>query len=227
MIFFNTEVGNAIRMNDIIHMMPTDIMAKTLEVKEEQIAKFDGEDDADYFRPHEKWTVKESLEGNVHKAKSQFKIPKFDTDLTLAPRSELHGMVRTKSITGATVDTFNKGGSLSMAYTEIAPGAMMEPYWVENADEIVLVVEGSDIVVTRADDSKECLDQYVIQKEFMSIHEIGMVRSIENKGETTAKLIRVFNDLNPTINTFRDAWDNLPKDIRKSVWYPDENPELK
>ena len=78
----------------------------------------------------------------------EFKVPRMDQGLVRSPRWELNGLSATRSLDGNDFDALN-AGHMSFAYTEIAPGALLEPYWMDNADEMVYVVAGDHLSVWR------------------------------------------------------------------------------
>ena len=54
------------------------------------------------------------------------------------------------------------------------------------------------------------------------MHEQGVFITVENKGPDMAKLYRFFNSNRPTTLTLYDFYRNLPEDVRKSAFYPNE-----
>ena len=112
--------------------------------------------------------------------------------------------------------------TLSFPYIPRFFPCRMEPYWVENADELIFVQQGVALEITKSEKYKDCRDSFTVEKEFFAIHEQGSLWTIENKGNDTAKLYRFFNHNNPKMNTLYDWYTNLPEDVRKSVFYPEE-----
>ena len=99
----------------------------------------------------------------------------------------------------------------------------MEPCWIENADEIVFVAQGSNLEIIKSEKWKDCRDSFVVHHEFYAMHEQGTLWTIENKGTETVKLYRFFNSNSPTANTLHDWYHKLPEDVRASVFYPSED----
>jgi Cupin len=119
---------------------------------------------------------------------------------------------------------------LSAAYTELAPGAILEPYWVDNADELLYVIEGNHIEIVRSPSSsspirrrgskQECKDVFIVNTGYLAIHEVGTTWFIQNKSEkTTAKLIRFFNSNMPSVTTLYDAYHSLPWPVFEASLY--------
>ena len=65
----------------------------------------------------------------------------------------------------------------------------MEPFWIENADEIILVQQGTNLEVVRSEKWQDCRDTFVVEKEYFVLHEQGTLLSITNRGTETAKLL--------------------------------------
>lgn len=148
----------------------------------------------------------------------RFKISLMNQNLTAAPRANLNGKVNTKATDESTHSTF-RSSMFSFAYTEISPEATLEPHWIDNADELIYVLEGDNIEVTRSSNGKrECKDVFTIKEGYFAMSEIGNTWTMINKNQNiTAKLFRIFNSKAPSMTTLYDAFYSLPEDVIKTM----------
>jgi oxalate decarboxylase/phosphoglucose isomerase-like protein (cupin superfamily) len=142
--------------------------------------------------------------------------PKIDGHMKPAPRRGIHGKVRTGTLDVNSYPLLAQS-KFSFAVTEIAPGARMEPYWVDNADELVFVLDGSDLRVWRSGKMSDCDDTFVMEENYLALHEETVTWYIENNGPKTARLFRIFNSIEPALTTLYDAYNALPKQVRKTM----------
>jgi hypothetical protein len=108
----------------------------------------------------------------------------------------------------------------SFAYTEIAPGAMLEPYWVDNADELIYVLSGEDIEIIRSSNGvKNCKDSFMVREGYLAIHEIASTWVIRNKhASKTTRLMRMFNNM-PSLTPLSEAFHSMPLDVMNSAFH--------
>jgi hypothetical protein len=105
---------------------------------------------------------------------------------------------------------------------------------VDNADELLYVIEGNHIEIVRSPSSsspirggrrrgggkQDCKDVFIVNTGYLAIHEVGTTWFIQNKSEkTTAKLIRFFNSNMPSVTTLYDAYHSLPWPVLEASLY--------
>lgn len=149
-----------------------------------------------------------------------FKVSGIINDLNpVVHRHQRNGYSATKVINARTQEVLGVT-RFSFAYTEIAPGALLEPYWMDDSDEVMYVVDGSDIEVVRSGNgSQSCLDRFTVAEGYLALNEIGSTWTMTNNGSSTAKILRIFNNNNPSMTTLYDAFHSLPEDVVKSMMY--------
>lgn len=178
-----------------------------------------------FVDPHDTWSSigSETEEGGLFFPDSrnyEFKISGMHKNLTDLPRSDVTGVVKTKTIDKKSYPPLSNS-RFSFSYMEIQPNATLEPYWIDNADEIVYVIEGKEIEVIRSSDGyKECRDEFLIEKGFFALSEVGTSWLMKNKGAETAKFLRIFNSNRPTRSTLYDAYYSLPMDVVHTMTRP-------
>jgi len=140
-------------------------------------------------------------------------------DLVPALRQDINGDSATKVVNSQTNNVLDKSG-FSIAYTEVQPDASIEPYWMDDADEVIFVIEGDSIDVVRSGNGqKSCLDSFEIEQGFFALNEIGSTWTLTNNGNETAKVLRIFNSNNPSMTTLFDGYESLPEDVINSMMY--------
>lgn len=202
--------------------IPTDILSQVLNLPKDEVDNMYRGFRRVFVDPHKDWSGKgiDSDKENSSDKKYRFKVNAMDKDLINLPRSDYNGNVRTKSVDALSHPELNKS-RFSFAYTEIEVGATLEPYWVDNADEIVYVLEGSDIEVIRSGNGKkDCRDEFTIEEGYLALSEIGSSWLMKNNGEKPAKLLRIFNSNKPSRTTLYDAYYSLPGDVKKTMLQP-------
>eukprot|EP00978_Attheya_sp_CCMP212_P004632 scaffold10095_cov38-Attheya_sp.AAC.1 len=129
----------------IIKGFPSDVLSQVLKEPLKDVEKwYDGskrvyiQHDDKHVDHSDKILVKGSSSDIPHIT------PKIDGHMKPAPRRGIHGKVRTGTLDVNSYPLLAQS-KFSFAVTEIAPGARMEPYWVDNADELVFVLDGSDL----------------------------------------------------------------------------------
>mmetsp|Transcript_7202 Transcript_7202/g.10944 ORF Transcript_7202/g.10944 Transcript_7202/m.10944 type:complete len:339 (+) Transcript_7202:1146-2162(+) len=202
--------------------IPTDILRQVLNLPKEEVDNMYRGFRRVFVDPHKDWSG-EGLDSDKEDSSAKtyrFKVNAMDKDLINLPRSDYNGNVRTKSVDALSHPELNKS-RFSFAYTEIEAGATLEPYWVDNADEIVYVLEGSDIEVIRSGDGKkDCRDEFTIKEGYLALSEIGSSWLMKNNGESPVKLLRIFNSNKPSRTTLYDAFYSLPGDVKKTMLQP-------
>ncbi len=171
---------------------------------------------------HSNWSSEniQSLNYEDNSTNFRFKIEGMDRNLTQVDRWNINGIVRSKTIDIASFPELHKS-RFSFTYTEIHAGAILEPYWVDNADEIVYVIEGSDIEVIRSSNGKkDCRDEFTIEEGYLALSEIGSSWLMKNSGNRTAKLLRMFNSKSASRTSLYDAFYSLPNDVKATMLRP-------
>jgi len=148
-----------------------------------------------------------------------FKLSGLFENLKPQPRAGIHGDVRTASFSNDQMPLLRESNSISLAYTEIAPGAMLEPYWVDNGDEVFFVIEGDQLRVGRADMNGGLSGEFQVGKGHLFLNEVGLTTFVENTGTTPVKLLRIFNVADPSVSTLYDAYIGLPTDVAATMFH--------
>jgi uncharacterized cupin superfamily protein len=118
------------------------------------------------------------------------------------------------------INTVLSKAGYSIAYTEVAPGASIEPYWMDDADEIMFVIEGDNIEVVHSfNGSICCIDSFEFKEGFFALNEIGSTWTLTNNGNHAAKVLRVYNSNIPSMTSLFDAIETLPEDVINSMVY--------
>jgi len=99
------------------------------------------------------------------------------------------------SIRRLTKDTFPILERISIKRLTIAPGAIREPHWHANADELTYCLAG-DVLVSILDDA-DVFASFTLTAGEMFHVQSGSLHHIENTGDTAAELIVVFSDASP------------------------------
>jgi mannose-6-phosphate isomerase-like protein (cupin superfamily) len=202
----------------VLKRLPSKMLDKVLSLKEGTAEGFYKGPRRVVSDPNPSWSP-DSL--SVATETSVFKVSNIDKDLVPALRQDIHGYSATKVVNAQTNTVLDKAG-FSIAYTEIAPGASIEPYWMDDADEVLFVIEGDNIEVVRAGNNEKyesCLDSFEIKEGFFALNEIGSTWTLTNNGSETAKVVHIFNNNVPTKSILFDAFDALPEDVVNSVMY--------
>jgi uncharacterized cupin superfamily protein len=118
------------------------------------------------------------------------------------------------------INTVLSKAGYSIAYTDVAPGASIEPYWMDDADETIFVIEGDNIEVVHSFNSNICcIDSFEFKEGFFALNEIGSTWTLTNNGNHAAKVLRVYNSNIPSMISPCDAIETLPEDIINSMVY--------
>jgi len=226
--FFDTKDLRTFDLPQVMKNIPVDVLVDTLGLTETQAETMYRGDRRVLTNPIPSWqNASLSNATMVPDDLLEFKASGINKGLVRAPRSEVHGLVATRSIDKDDWPTLG-AGRFSMAYTEIAPGARMEAYWMDNADELVYVIAGEDIKVRRMGNGgggiggagTATTDAFTLRQGYAAILEIGVTWYITNEGSSTAKLLRCFNSNAPTLTTLHDAYSALPETVAAGMLQP-------
>jgi len=229
---FDTSDLRTFDLPQVMKNMPVDVLVSTLGLTEEQAANMYRGSRRVLTNPIPGWqNTSLSNATLVPDDLLEFKAAGLDTQLSRAPRSEVHGQVATRSIDKDDWPAL-AAGRFSLAYTELAPGAMLEAYWMDNADELVYVIAGEDLKVRRMGNGGSGIggagtattDTFTIRQGYAAMLEIGVTWYITNEGTETAKLIRAFNSNAPTLTTVHDAYQSLPETVAEGMMQPAYGP---
>jgi len=217
--FFDTEDLQTFDTPQVLKSLPPALLSQVLDVQESEAEDWYKGSRRVLTDPQEDWDAGD-LPDTVDDL--LFKVPSLNKDLTQAPREELNGQVFTKAINAITHEPLSKS-RFSFAYTEISPGATLEPYWTDDADEIVYVLEGEDLEVVRsANGKRECKDVFTIEEGYLALNEIGSTWAVTNNSkDKTAKLLRAFNVNDPSVSTLYDAFHTMPDSVVSTSLRPD------
>ncbi len=204
--------------------IPVDILGQVLHIPTAEVKSMYRGFRRVFTDAHDDWSLREESDMSTSSGQEQqeliFKVQKMNTNLTELPRAAYNGVVNTKIIDKNTNDVL-AGTHFSFAYTEIDSGATLEPYWVDNSDEIIYVLSGDNIRVIRSGNGKrDCKDEFTIQEGYLAMAEIGSSWLMVNEGAEKAKLLRMFNSNEPTMTTLYDAYHSLPDDVKKTMLRP-------
>jgi mannose-6-phosphate isomerase-like protein (cupin superfamily) len=213
---FDTPDISSFDTPQVLKNLPSKMLNKVLSLKEGTAEGFYKGTRRVISDPNPSWSpgsLSDATETSV------FKVSSIDKDLVPALRQDINGYSATKVINAQTNTVLDKAG-FSIAYTEIAPGASIEPYWMDDADEVLFVIEGDSIDVVRSGNGqKSCLDSFQIKEGFFALNEIGSTWTLANNGSKTAKVVHIFNNNVPTKTILFDAFHALPKDVVNSNMY--------
>jgi mannose-6-phosphate isomerase-like protein (cupin superfamily) len=215
---FDTPDLNSFDTPQVLKKLPSKMLNKVLSLKEGTAEGFYKGPRRVISDPNPSWSP-DSLSDATNT--SVFKVSSIDKDLVPALRQDINGYSATKVVNAQTNTVLDKAG-FSIAYTEIAPGASIEPYWMDDADEVLFVIEGDSIEVVRSGNNSKydsCLDSFEIKEGFFALNEIGSTWTLTNNGSETAKVLHIFNNNVPTKTILFDAFDAPPKDVVKSTLY--------
>ena len=62
---------------------------------------------------------------------------------------------------------------------------------------------------------------------FLFLNEIGLTTFVENRGNSTARLLRVFNRAEPKLTTLYDSYFGLPVDVAATMLHLDNTAGLR
>ncbi len=99
------------------------------------------------------------------------------------------------SVRGVSADNFPLLRGMSMRRLVLAPGAIREPHWHANADELAYCLSGQLLVSLL--DTGDIFGSFTISPGEMFHIPVGSLHTIENLGEDTAELIIVFSHEKP------------------------------
>ena len=225
---FDTADLRTFDLPQVMKNMPVDVLVDTLGLTEEQARDMYRGERRVLTNPIPGWqNTSLSNATQVPDDLLEFKAAGLDTMLSRAPRSAAHGDVATRSIDKDDWPALG-AGRFSLAYTEIAPGARMEAYWMDNADELLYVIAGEDLKVKRMGNGGSGIggagtattDDFTVRQGYAALLEIGVTWYITNEGNTTAKMLRAFNSNAPTLTTVYDAYNSLPETVAEGMLQP-------
>jgi len=142
----------------------------------------------------------------------------FDTE-TMQPHPRDNG-------TTTSTNPQNQVDNFFVAYTEVAPGSWIEPYWVDNGDEYTYVLESSPSNVTmsiadqKRDESSDSTE-FELKSGLMTLCTQGYTCTIQNDSNETLKLVRFYNTEKPSITQLYDSIVGLNKDSLATMFYTD------
>ncbi|KRG43235.1 cupin [Stenotrophomonas panacihumi] len=123
-------------------------------------------------------------------------------------RSLSHGEVVHDSALGSvrrlTADEFPLLQRLSIKRLQLQPGALREPHWHANADELGYVIEG-ELLLTVVDNA-DGVSSFTAGPGQMFHFESGSLHAIENIGDTPAEVIIAFSHERPEDFSMRAAF---------------------
>lgn len=127
------------------------------------------------------------------------------------------------SIRRLTADEFPLLNRMSIKRLVLEPGAIREPHWHANADELTYCLSGS-LLVTVFDNADE-FSSFTISAGQMFHIDSGALHHVENIGDTTAELIVVFSHERPEDFSLRGAFGAMTDavlgntyDLPASAW---------
>jgi mannose-6-phosphate isomerase-like protein (cupin superfamily) len=232
---FDAKDVNTFYAPQVMKAMPKDVLSKVLGVSEAKMEawyqgkerKLEKRDLWEQHDPQEIWKSASLAEAaqNDFNEHLQFKIHGMNyRELVHAPRPYATGAVRTRAVDANNHKPLEMS-KFSFAYTEIAPGAMLEPYWVDNADELIYVLSGEDVEIVRSSPNfrktkRNCKDVFMVREGYLAIHEIASTWVIRNKhASKTVRLMRMFNNNMPSLTPLSEAFHSLPLDVLNSAFH--------
>lgn len=120
------------------------------------------------------------------------------------------------SITMLTADTFPILKRMSIKRLVLEPGAIREPHWHANANELTYCLSG-DLLVSVLDTS-DVFASFTISAGQMFHIDSGSLHHIENIGDTTAELIVVFSDERPEDFSLHGAFGAMSDAVLGNTW---------
>ena len=127
------------------------------------------------------------------------------------------------SIRRLTADEFPLLKRMSIKRLVLSPGAIREPHWHANADELTYCLSGT-LLVTVFDNADE-FSSFTISAGQMFHIDSGALHHVENIGEKTAELIVVFSNERPEDFSLRGAFGAMTDavlgntyDLPASAW---------
>ena len=112
--------------------------------------------------------------------------------------------------------------STAKYFPRLSTGATLEPYWTDDADEILYVLEGEDLEIVRsANGKRECKDVFTVEEGYLALNEIGSTWAMTNNSDDSVKLLRVFNVNDPSVSTLYDAFHTMPDSVVSTSLRPD------
>ena len=217
---FDTEDLQTFDTPQVLKSLPPALLSQVLDVQESEAEDWYKGSRRVLTDPQEDWDAGD-LPDTLDNDDLLFKVPSVNKDLTQALREELNGQVFSKAINAITHEPLSKS-RFSFAYTEISPGATLEPYWTDDADEIVYVLEGEELEIVRsANGKRECKDVFTVEEGYLALNEIGSTWAMTNNSDDTVKLLRVFNVNDPSVSTLYDAFHTMPDSVVSTSLRPD------
>ena len=219
---FDTPDLKSFDTPQVMKNVPNSILNRVLSLKEGVADGFYTGSRRVITDPNPTWSPPDSLSNDLAD-NSSFKVSSIYNDLVPALHQDINGNSATKVVNAHTNTVLDKAG-YSIAYTEVQPGASIEPYWMDDADEVIFVIEGDSIDVIRSGNGgKSCLDSFEIEQGFFALNEIGSTWTLTNNGDETAKVLRIFNSNHPSMTTLFDGYESLPEDVIKTMNYLEGN----
>jgi len=219
---FDTPDLKSFDTPQVMKNIPNSILNRVLSLKEGDADGFYTGSRRVITDPNPTWSRPDSPSNDLTDS-SLFKVSNIYNNLVPALRQDINGNSATK-VVNAHTDTVLDQAGFSMAYTEVQPGASIEPYWMDDADEVLFVIAGDSLDVIRSGNGrKSCLDSFEIEQGFFALNEIGSTWTLTNNGDATAKVLRMFNSNHPSMTTLFDGYKSLPEDVIKTMNYVEEN----
>ncbi|KNC82254.1 hypothetical protein SARC_05461 [Sphaeroforma arctica JP610] len=216
---FNTDNLESFDMPQVMKHIDADVLSRTLDIPVDMVEKWYTGPRTVLDAPTPEWNS-DSL-ANAESGPStmiDYLVSGIDQNLREAPRSDTNGKVSTGVVDA---NDFPILQGMSIAYTEIAPGAVLEPYWTDNADELIYVLEGIDVHVGKADMRGTRSGTWDVETGYLVLNEVGVTVYIENRGTEPVKLLRIFNYELPTLTTLHDSYVAVPVDVAASMLHVD------
>ena len=120
------------------------------------------------------------------------------------------------SIRRLTAEEFPLLSRMSIKRLVLNPGAIREPHWHANADELTYCLSGS-LLVTVFDNADE-FSSFTISAGQMFHIDSGALHHVENVGDTTAELIVVFSHERPEDFSLRGAFGAMTDAVRGNTY---------
>eukprot|EP01134_Creolimax_fragrantissima_P004313 CFRG4313T1 len=145
MAIFTTDDLESLDMPQVMKNVDSAVLSRTLDIPIEDVDMWYTGPRTVLDAPHTDWSDDTLKDADTNRLDLlDFSINGINKNLKEAPRVALNGKVSTNV---ADADTLHIMRGTSIAYTEIAPGAILEPYWTDNADEIIYILEGLPVDV--------------------------------------------------------------------------------
>eukprot|EP01134_Creolimax_fragrantissima_P004154 CFRG4154T1 len=219
MAIFTTDDLESFDLPQVFKNIDSAVLSRTLAIPVEDIDMWYSGPRTVLDAPYSDWSGDTLKDANTNQlGLLGFSINGINKNLKDAPRMELNGKVSTNV---ADAETLPIMSGASIAYTELAPGAILEPYWADNADEIIYILEGENVHMGKADMSGSKSGTWDMTTGELLLNEIGITVYVENRGDKSVKLLRIFNHERPTLTTLHDSYMGLPVDVASTTLHVD------